>query len=202
MEDLVRCAKDGDKAAFEELVRLNQRGVYTLALRHTGNHDDALDISQEAFFRAYKGMPHFKGECAFSTWIYRLTVNACIDHLRRSKRKRASLFSEIEDGDRILEIPDTSRLPEDAAEFEELKAALSAALQTLPEKYRAVFILRAVNGLAYDEIAEILELEEGTVKSRLSRAREKLKDILARQGNIREEKASKGQRRKEGEGHE
>ena len=191
MEDLVRRVKDGDKAAFEELVTLHQRGVYTLALRHTGNHDDALDISQEAFFRAYKGLPHFNGESAFSTWLYRLTVNVCIDHLRKSKRRRVSLFSEMEDG--VMEIPDTSRLPEDAAEFEDLKTALSDALGILPEKYRLVFILRAVNGLSYEEIAEVLDIEEGTVKSRLSRARDKLRTILTKQGNIGGDNTSKGQ---------
>jgi RNA polymerase sigma-70 factor (ECF subfamily) len=182
MEELVQRAKDGDKAAFEELVIANQRGVYSLALRYLGNPEDALDVSQEAFFRAYKSLPFFHGDSAFSTWLYRLTINVSIDFLRSAKRKSATPFSALGEPDQVHVIPDTRYSPEKEAELSELKNALSEALKTLSDEHRAVFILRAVHEMSYTEIAEILDLEEGTVKSRLSRARDKLKQIL--QGNL------------------
>jgi RNA polymerase sigma-70 factor (ECF subfamily) len=182
IKELVQRAKDGDKAAFEELVTANQRGVYSLALRYIGNREDALDISQEAFFRAYKSLPFFNGDCAFSTWLYRLTINVSIDFLRTAKRKGATPFSALGEPDQVLVVPDTRHSPEKEAELSELKEALAEALKTLSDEHRAVFILRAVHELSYTEIAEILELEEGTVKSRLSRARDKLKQEL--KGNL------------------
>jgi len=182
--DVVARARSGDRAAFEELVRLHQRGVYTLALRHTGSADDALDISQEAFLRAFKSLPAFHGGSAFSTWMYRLTLNLCVDHAR--KNKRTVPFSALgeEDSGGLCEIPDLRYLPENEAEMSELRGALSECIEKLPEDRRAVFILRAVNGLSYAEIAEALSLGEGTVKSRLSRAREQLKQELIKRGNF------------------
>ncbi|MCL2080750.1 MAG: sigma-70 family RNA polymerase sigma factor [Oscillospiraceae bacterium] len=191
---MVRRAKSGDKAAFEELVIANQRGVYSLALRYTGNREDALDVSQEAFFRAYKGLAFFQGDCAFSTWLYRLTINAAIDALRRSKRKSAVPFSALGEPEQVLDIPDDRGAPDEKAELGELKEALAEALKTLSDEHRAVFILRAVHELSYTEIAEILDLEEGTVKSRLSRAREKLKQAL--EGNFSPSVSSNGNRKK------
>jgi len=182
IEELVKRAKDGNKAAFEELVAANQRGVYSLALRYIGNHEDALDASQEAFFRAYKSLPFFHGDCAFSTWLYRLTINTSIDFLRAAKRRNVTPFSALGEPDQVLIVPDTRNSPEKEAELSELKEALAEALKTLSDEHRAVFILRAVHELSYTEIAEILELEEGTVKSRLSRARDKLKREL--KGNL------------------
>lgn len=179
LEELVQRAKDGDKTAFEQLVVENQRGVYSLALRYTGNREDALDISQEAFFRAYKGLPFFQGDSAFSTWLYRLTINVSIDFLRRNKKKNTTPFSALGETDQVIDIPDTKSSPEKSAEAGELKEALSGALQTLSDEHRAIFILRAMHELSYTEIADILDLEEGTVKSRLSRARDKLRKILS-----------------------
>lgn len=185
--ELVTAAKGGDQTAFEALVRNHQRNMYSLALRHVGNPEDALDITQEAFFRAYKGLPKFQGNSSFSTWLYRLTVNICIDHMRKKKRGTALPFSALGDTDNpdaIPEIPDLRYLPENAAELAELQEALSKALETLSEEHRLVFILRGVHGLPYQTIAEILDLEAGTVKSRISRARENLRKELIRQGNF------------------
>lgn len=192
-EELVRRAKDGDKSAFEQLVSENQRGVYSLALRYCGNREDALDISQEAFFRAYKGLPFFQGDSSFSTWLYRLTINVSIDYLRRSKKKKAIPFSAMGEPEQVYDIPDTKDSPEKSAEIRELKESLNDALQTLSDEHRAIFILRAMNELSYTEIADILDLEEGTVKSRLSRARDKLRNILA--GNFSQSQPSNTDRR-------
>ncbi|MCL2084908.1 MAG: sigma-70 family RNA polymerase sigma factor [Oscillospiraceae bacterium] len=186
--ETVERAQGGDRSAFEELVRLHQRGVYTLALRHTGSAEDALDISQEAFLRAFKSLPAFHGTCSFSTWMYRLTLNLCIDHAR--KAKRAIPFSALGGGDNDgyhgvpEEIPDLRYLPETAAELSELRGALAESMGGLSEEHRAVFILRAVHELSYTEIAEILEIGEGTVKSRLSRARDSLRRELIKRGNF------------------
>ncbi|MCL1820366.1 MAG: sigma-70 family RNA polymerase sigma factor [Oscillospiraceae bacterium] len=193
MDELVKRAKDGDNDAFEQLVKDNQRGVYTLALRYIGNHDDALDISQEAFLRAYRGLKFFQGDSSFSTWLYRLTVNASIDYLRKAKRRRAIPFSALGEPDQVIGIPDTKDSPEQTAELSELKNALNEALQMLKYEHRTVFILRCVHELSYTEIAEILNIEEGTVKSRLSRARDRLKEIL--KGNFSDSPPSKHSRK-------
>ncbi len=184
MEEVLERAKNGDVSAFESLVVSHQRQVYSLALRHVGQPEDAFDITQEAFYRAYRGLPTFQGDCTFSTWMYRLTINLCIDHQRKKKRTPSIPFSALEDQNQPLQVPDMRYLPENAAELSELQEALSKALLTLNEEHRTVFILRAVHELSYAEIASILEVEEGTIKSRLSRAREKLRQELIKRGNF------------------
>lgn len=182
----------GDTNAFEALVIENQRQVYTLALKMTGNEEDAYDISQDAFVKAYRSLPKFRGDSKFSVWLYRLTSNLCLDFLRSRKRRAAvsTSYTNDEDEDRELEIPDERFSPETVLEKNELRLSVNAAMEALPEDYRQILILREINGLSYDEIAEVLSLELGTVKSRIFRARKKLCSILMKDGNLSDRFAS------------
>lgn len=187
MEDreLVERARAGDAAAFEELVLKYQQRVYNLTLRMTGNEEDAFDLSQEAFLKAWKGLETFHFESAFSTWLYRLTSNACLDFLRAQKRRRTvSLTAEDDDGEEIqIEITDPAPNPEQAALAAEDRRMLASALNALDDEAREIITLRVIDDLSYDRIAEVLGIREGTVKSRLSRAREKLRKKLLQIGN-------------------
>ncbi len=170
----------GDADAFEALVTDNQKKVYNLALKMTGNEEDALDISQEAFIKAYTGLKNFRAESRFSVWLYRLTYNICIDFLRKKKRRpELPLTITDEEGDALeLEIPDLRYEPSSEAEKRELREAVEKGIDELPEKHREILVLREMTGLSYEEIARTLGINEGTVKSRLSRARQSLIMIL------------------------
>ena len=186
---IIQKVVDGDRNAFEELVLANQRNVYNLALKMTGNEDDALDISQEAFIKAYNQLDGFRGESKFSVWLYRTTYNLCVDFLR--KRPRAQVISlstyQEDDGDvRDLEIPDLRSLPEDSVIRREVRKELAAGIGELGSKHREILVMREVTGMSYSDIADSLSLSEGTVKSRLARARENLAKILMKKGTFPE----------------
>ncbi|MDO4517523.1 MAG: sigma-70 family RNA polymerase sigma factor [Bacillota bacterium] len=194
MEDerrLIQKARAGDQTAFETLVRLHQRMVYGLALSLTRSHQDAEEITQTVFLKAWRGLDRFRGEASLSTWLYRLTRNACTDLSRQNQKRRE---------DRSLEDPaltalaDRSPLPQEAAEQRERRKALLTALETLPEDSRTVLLLREVEGFSYQEIAQTLGLSQGTVKSRLSRARRALRDLLLADGTLWEERLSDGKK--------
>ena len=184
---LVQRAKKGEMAAFESLVTAYERRVYSLALRSTGSEADAADITQEVFLRAYRSLDTFRGESGFSTWLYRITVNLCVD-LARKNNPAGSL-----DDEQALEAPETrgAYQPETALANSELRRELDAALSLVSEEHRKIVILRDVAGMSYADIAAALELEEGTVKSRLARARAALRKILIERGNISLPSASK-----------
>lgn len=178
-EDLIRRAMDGDADAFEQLVLAHQKQVYNLCLRLSGNPDDACDLSQEAFLRAWRSLRQYQFGAEFSTWLYRLTQNVCIDFLRWQKRqKTVPLQMEDESGETERPLPDPAPGPEEQAQSSELRQTLMAAIQQLPADYRDILVLRAVDDLPYEQIAELLGLKLGTVKSRLARARLQLKKIL------------------------
>lgn len=183
---LVKLVQSGNHAAFEQLVIANQTKVYNLALRMVGNEQDAYDMSQEAFIKAYHGLENFRGDSRFSVWLYRLTTNVCLDFLRAESRKSHGSLTYIseEDGEKELEIYDDRFTPETVVEKKELRKAVNQGLMRLPENYRAILLLREIEGLSYEEIADTLSLEEGTVKSRIFRARKKLCGILMEDGNI------------------
>lgn len=183
---LVAKVQNGDTASFEILVLENQTKVYNLALRMVGNTEDAYDMSQEAFIKAYNSIALFRGESRFSVWLYRLTTNVCLDFLRSRGRKSHGSLTYIgeEDDEKELEIPDDRFSPETLTEKKELREAVNRGLLTLPKDYRSILLLREIDGLSYEEIAEALSLEEGTVKSRIFRARKKLCAILTADGNF------------------
>ena len=189
---LIQRVRKGDADAFEPLMREHQTMVYNLALRLLKNETDAWDASQEAFLKAYTSLGDFRGESRFSGWLYRLTSNICIDMLRRQKRlAETSLQTEDEDGEELtLSIPDERFSPEKIMEQHELRRAVQSALDELTDDCRTIIILREMGGLSYEELADTLHIEAGTVKSRLNRARKKLCAILMKNGNIYPDDAS------------
>ena len=183
----------GDAEAFAPLVRAYEPGIYGLCFRMARNTEDAQDLTQEIFLRAYRALGGFRGESRFSVWLYRLGHNVCLDFLRRRKRQwEVSLTQTDEDGqEQELEIPDGRYEPDALLARAELRRAVRQGLMALPEDQRRILLLREIGGLRYDEIAAVLELEEGTVKSRIFRARKKLCEVLRKQGNIFEDMPSK-----------
>ena len=198
--DLIFRITQGDTALFEHLVTEHQKTVYNLALRMLGRPEDAQDASQEAFMRAYTGLGDFRGEGRFGAWLYRLTANVCLDQLRRRKRRgEVPLTRQTETGEEELPLPDERFCPETEAERQELREAVRRAMRRLPPEAAQILSLREIGGLSYEEIASQLQLESGTVKSRLSRARKKLLLILSADRNFSPPEASIG---KEGETHD
>ncbi|MBR4953960.1 MAG: sigma-70 family RNA polymerase sigma factor [Oscillospiraceae bacterium] len=176
----------GDADAFGYLVEKHQKLVYNLALKMLGNPEDAEDAAQEAFIKAYRSIESFRGESKFSVWLYKLTNNVCLDMLRKKREATVSLSVEDENGgdDAEIEIADGRFSPDEVYEKKEMREALRKGLSELEDDFRSVLVLREVNGLSYDEIAQTLSLDPGTVKSRIFRARKKLCTILTRDGNF------------------
>ena len=183
-ESLLQRAKNGDQAAFGALVTLYEKKVYALALRMCKHPEDAAEASQEAFLAAWQGLKFFRGEASFSTWLYRLTSNACVDLLRKEQRHRAAAGPSLDDEGVYLDVADSAPSPHDIAESGELKEQIEAGLRALSPEHREVLILREIHQLSYDEIAETLSLDSGTVKSRISRGRKQLRNFLLKSGNF------------------
>ena len=185
---LIERAKNGDHDAFAVLVEATQGRIYNLTLRMTNNPDDAAELTQEAYLNAWRGLKTFQGDASFATWVYRLASNVCIDFLRREKRRRdiGTAISIDDDGDegRQIDLPDQTYDPQRQTEQKERKESISAGLLTLTQEHRKILILREIEGLSYTEIAEILQLGEGTVKSRIARARLSLRKYLIETGNF------------------
>ena len=185
-KELVEKAKAGDQSAFEQLVIDNQNKVYSLALRLVNDREEAADLAQEAFVRAWQGLPAFQGESSFATWVYRLATNVCIDHLRRKKRREAvEPAVSLDDADGGWTEPaDWEQDPHRQLERSERGRALSRGLAALPDWQRRVLVLRELSGLSYQEIGQAMDLDLGTVKSRIARARLALRKILLEDGNF------------------
>lgn len=186
-QELVAAAQQGDQAAFGALVEKYQAMAYSLAFRMLGDSEDAADAVQDAFLNAWRALGSFQGQSSFSTWLYRLTSNACIDFLRRAKRRAAismTVADEDEDAPHETEVPDERWAPERELERSETHRAIQAGLASLSPEHRQVLVLRELEGLSYQEIAQALGLDEGTVKSRIARARLALREFLVKTGNF------------------
>ena len=188
----VASARQGDQDAFAQLVGAYEKRVLALTLRMCGNPEDGAEAAQEAFLAVWQGLPDFRGEASFSTWLYRLASNACVDLLRREGRHRAAAGPSLDDGELNVEAPDPAPTPQEAAERSELRRQIEEGLGRLPEEYRQVLILREMQQLSYEEIATALCLGLGTVKSRISRGRKRLRKILLESGNFSAPPPSKG----------
>ena len=172
---LVLAAQEGDRPAFDELVRRTYVDTYTLALRLTADEEDARDVVQESYLRAWKGLPRFRGDAQFSTWMYRITANTAYTVVKRRRRHRTDSLDAMLD-DPIELHPGTQ--PEDAAESGALLDRLSAGLEALPPKLRVLVVLKDVYGLSHEEIAEELGISVPAAKVRLHRGRKRLRDLL------------------------
>jgi RNA polymerase sigma-70 factor (ECF subfamily) len=184
-EELVRQSKNGDLQAFEELICRYERKIYTIAYRMMGNFEDANDLAQEAFLRAFRAIGGFRGDSSFSTWLCHIVTNLCRDELRKRYRLSVESLDEeicLGEGEVKKQIPSSNPGPEEIYEKQELQQKLQELLMTLSPEFRVAVVLRDIHGFTYREIAEQMECSLGTVKSRISRGRNYLKEkLLARQ---------------------
>ena len=175
---LIAAAQQGDLSAFNRLVLKHQGMAYNVAYRIMGDPDRAADATQDAFIKAYKALGKFHGN-AFRPWLLRIVTNTCYDYLRAAKRKpTSSLDDELSHGEHNIRLHDPGEGPEKRLERQELNQIIQQSIAQLSDDHRAVIVLVDIQGLAYDDVAEILGISLGTVKSRLSRARARLRDIL------------------------
>ncbi|MHB9037484.1 MAG: RNA polymerase sigma factor [Armatimonadota bacterium] len=184
---LIQRCKDGDICAFDELVTRFQKRVYNFAYGIAGNYDDANDVAQEAFVRVFNSIGTFRGDANFTTWIYRIVTNVYLDERKKAKSHRQTSLDEYIDLDEnsvSRQIVDESPLPDDIAESKERNQAVRAAINALPDYQRVIMTLYHLHDRSYEEIADILHLPIGTVKSRLNRARQALKEILELQPEL------------------
>lgn len=196
---LVKRVRSGDQRAFKLLVERYQRKIYSVALGMVKDKEEALDVSQEAFVKVYKYLDHFKGDASFYTWLYRITVNICIDVLRR----RGAMRGEHVEFDETIQMDAAeanigalgSRLgtnPQKSALRKELAAKIQDALAQVPEKHRAILLLREIEGMSYEDLARTLDIPKGTVMSRLFHARVKVQKILSEYIELDEAKRGVG----------
>lgn len=180
---LVSQCREGDSCAFDELVRRHKDRVYNVVYRFLGNHEDALDVCQEVFVRAYRGIHGFKGQSKVYTWLYSIAANLARNRLRdkgrKGRDKGVSLEGLAERAPGVAaQASCTNESPRAAAEQHELEAVLQQCLEELPDHYRLAFVLRTFEDLSYEEIAGVMACPEGTVKSRLNQARKMLRERL------------------------
>ncbi len=171
---LVDAARDGDRGTFDELVRRTYVDTYTLALRLTSHEEDARDVVQEAYLRAWKGLPRFRGDSQFTTWLYRITANAAFTHGQKRRRHRTSNLDDVDEPTDVR--PESS--PELVAEARAGLEDVAAALQQLPERLRQVVVLKDVYELSHEAIAQEAGISVAAAKVRLHRGRKRLRDLL------------------------
>ena len=183
-EFTLRRAQKGDAQAFERLVTPHEQMLWRVCWHYTRHQEDAADCLQEAMLKAWRAIGSYRGECALSSWLYRIATTVCLDFLRKQKR-----LPETESADEMADsgyMPvDSSPTPDEAVIQAESKAQLQEAIDSLPAEMRTVLILYALQGMAYEDIAETMQTSVGTVKSRLNRARQKLSNYLAQAGTNR-----------------
>ena len=182
----VKQAMNGNIEAFEQLIYQYEKKVYSIAFNMFGNEHDAYDVSQEVFIKLYKNINSFKFDSSFSTWLHRITTNTCIDEYRKKKRHNQMAYSlddpiDYEGNEIDRQIKDSNHTPEESIVHKEQVNEVRKAILMLKEDHKMIIILRDIRGHSYEEIAQILKCSVGTVKSRLSRARNALKDIIIEQ---------------------
>lgn len=177
---LIKKAITGDESAYKELLENYRGAIYNLLYKMVKNREETEDLVQEAFIKAFNALPSFNEEYAFSTWLYKIAINNCIDHIRKKRLKTYSIDKPVslKDSELAREFPDTSMSPDKNILSEEKSNIIETAINELPENYKIVIILRHTEERSYEEIAELLHLPLGTVKARIFRAREMLKKKL------------------------
>jgi RNA polymerase sigma-70 factor, ECF subfamily len=180
--DLVASAVSGTEGSFEELVRRYQRPLSMYVYRMVGNYESALDLTQEIFIKVYNSLRRYRPEYKFSTWIYKIAHNSAVDHLRRNAVREQSLISGTEDDPFELPLESGRLSPEQESERKERRIEIEAVVRTLPGNYRELIILRHSQDLTYEEIVEVTGLPLGTVKNRLFRAREMMRQQFVEKG--------------------
>lgn len=180
--ELIAKAIAGREDGFEELVRRYQRPITSYVYRMLGNYDASLDVTQEIFIKVYNSMTRYSSEYKFSTWLYKIAHNASIDYMRRNSVSQQSLEAENKDGSYELQIESKRLSPEQERERSEWRTEIETVVKCLPAGYRELIVLRHSQDLSYDEIAEITNLPLGTVKNRLFRAREMMRDMFIERG--------------------
>ncbi len=174
--------QNGDVSAFRELVVAYQDNIYSLCTYMTGDPVNAEDIAQDVFLKAYQSLKNFKPNASIYTWLYRIAVNACIDYKRKASLESLFRYQQHDDAE-IEDEPSDDPSPERAIESQQDRNSVKRALARLSQKLRAVIVMKEMDGLSYEEIAESLDISIGTVKSRISRAREELKRIMLRKNS-------------------
>ena len=181
--ELIQQSCAGSIDAFEQLILLYEKRVYTIAYKYMGNHEDANDMAQEALIKAYQSIGSFRGEAAFDTWLGKITANRCLDELRKRKKLQTTSLEdtlELEEGCVKKELESPAVTPEEHAVQQETAAYMQMLIGELKEEYRVAIVLREMDGYSYEAIADSLSCSVGTVKSRISRARQYLRErILA-----------------------
>lgn len=180
--ELIATAISGREDGFEELVRRYQRQITSYVYRMLSDYDASLDVTQEVFIKVYNSLNKYSSDYKFSTWLYRIAHNAAIDYMRRNSANLQSLETETEDGAYQLQLESSLPTPEQLQERNEWKSEIEAVVKCLPAVYRELILLRHAQDLSYDEIAEITELPLGTVKNRLFRAREMMREMFIERG--------------------
>jgi RNA polymerase sigma-70 factor (ECF subfamily) len=180
--DLVTRAVAGREDGFEELVRRYQRPIAAYVYRMVGDYEAALDLTQEVFIKVYNSLLRYRSEFKFSTWIYKIAHNSAVDHLRRSNNREQALVNEFEGEQYDLPFESRRLSPEQESERAERRAEIERVVRQLPSAYRELVLLRHSHDLSYDEIAEVTGLPLGTVKNRLFRAREVMRQQFVQRG--------------------
>ena len=180
--ELIQTAIRGREDGFEELVRRYQRPITGYIYRMLNNYDASLDVTQEVFIKVYNSLERYSSEYKFSTWIYRIAHNAAIDYMRRNSVNQQSIEAENADGTYQLQIESPQPNPEQERERSEWRTEIETVVKCLPQVYRELILLRHAQDLSYDEIAEVTNLPLGTVKNRLFRAREMMREIFVERG--------------------
>ncbi len=181
-EDLLVLSQSGDLDAYARLIERHEGRVFGIVYQYIGEEEEARDITREVFYKAFRSIQRFRGNSKFSSWICRIAINRSIDHLRRKKHIRIDSLDEpvsTGSGEVEREFPDTAASPADEAERSELAGRIAEAVQRLSPKLRTVILLREYEGMSIEEIAEVVGVSPGTVKSRIFRARERLRRVLA-----------------------